>query len=264
MVKYVDKLQQKITTLQKESEESHGISAALQSQIDDDQEEKRQLEAKIEQLQKQLQEQQQQNESENWRLSNLVLNLQADIAKASSLMLSTMFKINRSSIKYTKQVKTRDQYDVWDATWKGFIPARVKTLKSGMSVSSFLQEAEVMAILQHPNLIELFGICSEGEPVLFMTEKLTETLFDFVRSAQKSLEVQPQLITIASKVASGMAYMESHGYIHSNLLARTVYIGREGKEVKIGGFNLARALPQGNKHTSLPEGGKISLQVDSA
>ena len=48
------------------------------------------------------------------------------------------------------------------------IPVALKTLKKESSPRDklkFLQEAAVMAQFRHPNVVTLFGIVSEGEPV---------------------------------------------------------------------------------------------------
>ena len=50
----------------------------------------------------------------------------------------------------------------------GKIPVAMKTLKVGSSAEDkkkFLQEAVIMAQFRHPNVVVLYGMVSEGEPV---------------------------------------------------------------------------------------------------
>lgn len=41
----------------------------------------------------------------------------------------------------------------------------VKTLKRSRNVVKFFQEAAIMAQFNHPNVLALYGIVTEGEPV---------------------------------------------------------------------------------------------------
>ena len=55
--------------------------------------------------------------------------------------------------------------------WMQSIEVAVKLMKEGtMSEQAFIEEAKVMTKLQHPNLVQLYGLCIEHRPICIVTE----------------------------------------------------------------------------------------------
>lgn len=55
--------------------------------------------------------------------------------------------------------------------WMNRIDVAVKLMKEGtMSERDFIEEAKVMTKLQHPNLVQLYGVCVEHRPICIVTE----------------------------------------------------------------------------------------------
>lgn len=55
-------------------------------------------------------------------------------------------------------------------TWNGSTKVAVKTLKPGtMSPKAFLEEAQIMKLLRHDKLVQLYAVVSE-EPIYIVTE----------------------------------------------------------------------------------------------
>ena len=53
----------------------------------------------------------------------------------------------------------------------GAMNVAVKTLKPGsMSNEEFLKEAAIMKKLRHPNLIQLYAVCTDQEPIFIISE----------------------------------------------------------------------------------------------
>ena len=55
---------------------------------------------------------------------------------------------------------------IWES--KGYFEVALKTLKAGsedMDKVKFLQEAAIMAQFKHPNIVILYGVVSDREPV---------------------------------------------------------------------------------------------------
>jgi len=59
-----------------------------------------------------------------------------------------------------------------------------------MDCTEFLAEAEVMKKLQHPHLIQLYGVCSMHEPILIITELMTKgSLLGYLKGLYSSYSV---------------------------------------------------------------------------
>ena len=57
---------------------------------------------------------------------------------------------------------------VWQSSALGAVEVAVKTLNKGSTKEDkirFLQEAAIMAQFRHPNVVEMYGVITEAEPV---------------------------------------------------------------------------------------------------
>ena len=155
-----------------------------------------------------------------------------------------------------KKLKLEDGIfsSIWKGILKGTIPVVIKALKPYLTITcDFFSEAEIMKKLQHNNLINLYGVCTQEEPFYIVTEFMKNgSLLDYMtKGPGKDLNL-PELIDIGAQVASGMAYLESQLCIHRDLRARNILVG-EGIMVKIGNFGLARFLVDGKYFPSETE-----------
>lgn len=127
--------------------------------------------------------------------------------------------------------------------WRGCRDVAVKMMKEGtMSEDDFIEEAKLMTKLQHPNLVQLYGVCSKHRPIFIVAEYMKHgSLLHFLRRHEKPLSERGPLLLldVCLQVASGMAYLESHNYIHRDLAARNCLVG-ENYVVKVADFGLAR------------------------
>ena len=153
------------------------------------------------------------------------------------------WEIERSSINLKKRLGAGQFGEVWEGIWNGTTPVAVKTLKTGsMGIQDFLAESQIMKKLQHEKLIQLYAVCTKGEPVYIVTELMKNgSLLDYLQKGEGRHMKLPELIDVAAQVASGMAYLEAQHYIHRDLAARNVLVG-EGNIVKIADFGLARVI----------------------
>ena len=80
-----------------------------------------------------------------------------------------------------------------------------------------------MKRFRHPKLLQLYGVCTRGEPSYIVTELMIHgSLLEYLREEGRSLKV-PQLIDMCAQFASGMAYLEEQNY-------NIIYPSRSGSQ----------------------------------
>ncbi|XP_004345109.1 protein tyrosine kinase src [Capsaspora owczarzaki ATCC 30864] len=156
--------------------------------------------------------------------------------------MKDQWEIPRSTIVLSRKLGAGQFGEVWEGTWNNVTKVAVKTLKPGsMAADDFLKEAAVMKTLRHPKLIQLYAVCTDGEPIYIITELMRHgSLLDYLHDKGRVLKV-PQLVDMSAQVAQGMAYLESQNFIHRDLAARNILVG-ENNICKVADFGLARFI----------------------
>jgi fyn-related kinase len=137
------------------------------------------------------------------------------------------WQIDRNGITLIRKLVSDEFTEVWEGIWNSDTPVTVKTLKSNqnMTISEFMQLANLMKKLQHRQVVHFYGLCSKEEPIFIITELLEHgSLLEYLRGKGRSLKLA-QLIDMASQVAAGMAYLEERNVIHRDLRARNIQVG---------------------------------------
>ncbi|KAL3114369.1 hypothetical protein niasHT_013659 [Heterodera trifolii] len=115
----------------------------------------------------------------------------------------------------------------------------------------FLIEASVMKQFNTTYIVKLYGVVSDGQPVLVVMELMAKgNLRDFLRSHRpgaeenkqnRCLPTAEQYFNWAAQIADGMAYLESLRFCHRDLAARNCMVHAD-ESVKIGDFGMARDI----------------------
>ena len=73
-----------------------------------------------------------------------------------------------------------------------------------MEVDDFIKEAQVMKKLIHPNLLQLFAVCTLEEPIFIVTELMKHgSLQEYLRRGEGRYANIQQCIDMIAQIASG-------------------------------------------------------------
>ena len=85
----------------------------------------------------------------------------------------------------------------------------------------------------HENIIKLYGVCFEGEPMYMIFEYMpNEDLHNFLRQRAPSDGELSQLLSKSVQIARGLAYLAAKRYLHRDIAALNVLLGKK-REVNI-------------------------------
>ncbi|XP_052474262.1 uncharacterized protein LOC128030570 isoform X2 [Carassius gibelio] len=128
--------------------------------------------------------------------------------------------------------------------------AVVKELRisaSPLEQRKFLAESEPYRSLQHPNILQCLGQCSESVPFLLVMEfcQLGD-LKRYLRAQRKSDGMTPDLLNrdlltlqrMAYEITSGLLHLHENNYIHSDLALRNCLLTSD-LTVRIGDYGLS-------------------------
>ena len=73
-----------------------------------------------------------------------------------------------------------------------------------MEVQDFVAEAQKMKRLHHPNLLQLYGVCTLEEPIYIIMELMKHgSLLEYLRTGDGRYIKEPQMIDILAQIAAG-------------------------------------------------------------
>ncbi|XP_054621745.1 melanoma receptor tyrosine-protein kinase-like isoform X3 [Dunckerocampus dactyliophorus] len=140
------------------------------------------------------------------------------------------------------------------------IPVAIKVLREATSPKAnkeILDEAYVMASVDHPHVCRLLGICLTSSVQLITQLMAYGCLLDYVRHHQENVGAQ-WLLNWCVQIAKGMSYLEERHLVHRDLAARNVLV-KTPNHVKITDFGLAKLLTADEKEYH-SDGGKVPIK----
>ncbi|XP_052447457.1 receptor tyrosine-protein kinase erbB-4-like [Carassius gibelio] len=140
------------------------------------------------------------------------------------------------------------------------IPVAIKILNESTGPKAnveFMDEALIMASMEHPHLVRLLGVCLS--PTIQLVTQLMPhgCLLDYVHEHQENIGSQ-LLLNWCVQIAKGMMYLEERRLVHRDLAARNVLV-KSPNHIKITDFGLARLLDVDEKEYN-SDGGKMPIK----
>lgn len=137
------------------------------------------------------------------------------------------------------------------------IPVAIKVLSGTNTSKEFLDEAYIMASVEHPNLLKLLAVCMTSQMMLVTQLMPLGCLLDFVRTYKEKIGSKP-LLNWCTQIARGMLYLEERRLVHRDLAARNVLV-QTPNCIKITDFGLAKLLDIDEEQYKAA-GGKMPLK----
>ncbi|XP_062311054.1 tyrosine-protein kinase Tec isoform X1 [Osmerus eperlanus] len=159
------------------------------------------------------------------------------------------WEINPSELTFMKELGSGQFGVVRLGKWRAQHKVAIKAIREGaMLEEDFIEEAKVMMRLSHPKLVQLYGVCSQQDPVYIVTEFMElGCLLNHVRQHRDHLAAG-SLLSFCLDVSEGMEHLEHHGFIHRDLAARNCLVNA-ALVVKVSDFGMARYVLD-NQYTS--------------
>ncbi|KAI6176265.1 Protein kinase domain-containing protein [Aphelenchoides bicaudatus] len=129
------------------------------------------------------------------------------------------------------------------------------------NIEDFLREGDVMSKLDHPNVLQLLGICysMDGVPSLVLPFMQLGDLRTYVADIYRQVCVI-EVIDFSQQICEGMSYLSSQKIVHRDLAARNCMLN-EKYVVKIADFGLAVDLSQHDYHARDSIGSPLRLAL---
>lgn len=108
----------------------------------------------------------------------------APITEGLTHSFMNTYEVDRSQFKLERKIGQGQFGDVWQGEYVvSRMKVAIKTLKEGMNAQDFRAEADLMKQLSHPKLIQLYALCTKGEPIYIVTELMVNgSLLDYLQT----------------------------------------------------------------------------------
>ena len=114
----------------------------------------------------------------------------------------------------------------------------------------FAREAKIVAVLQHPNIIQVIDQGTQTGLHYFVMEYIEGTSLDKLLKEKGKLSLS-QALYIMGEVCKGVACAHRQGVVHRDLKPSNILIAENGKLVKISDFGIAFLATSAGKMSTL-------------
>jgi serine/threonine protein kinase len=132
---------------------------------------------------------------------------------------------------------------------KQLLPDKVKDERR---VKRFVQEAQIAAALEHPNVVTIYGLRIEDQQFYMILEYLPDGSLQELIDRQGKLSVA-HAVKLISGICEGLAKLHSKGIVHRDVKAENILLTADGRP-KITDFGVAH-VPQAAGGLGLTQAG---------
>jgi serine/threonine-protein kinase len=130
----------------------------------------------------------------------------------------------------------------------------LKTITSGLSgkpelLERFYQEARSAGALQHPNIVTIFELGTEGDIPFIAMEFLEGDSLEKIVQRRDELALSKK-IGFMAQICSALDYAHKHGVIHRDIKPGNIMLTKDGT-VKVVDFGIARLVDTSRTQTGL-------------
>ncbi|CAN1175817.1 Serine/threonine-protein kinase STY17 [Linum perenne] len=176
-----------------------------------------------------------------------------DIGKGSPAHeKSGEWEIDQRLLKHEEKIASGSYGDLYRGVYLGQDVA-IKVLRSehlnSSQVDEFSHEVAILREVQHINVVQFVGACTEYPNLCIVTEYMPGgSLYDYLHKNHDSLKLS-QLLKFAIDVSKGMEYLHQNNIIHRDLKTANLLMDADNV-VKVADFGIARFQNQGGVMTA--------------
>ncbi|GAB2282891.1 Serine/threonine-protein kinase sty17 [Dionaea muscipula] len=161
-------------------------------------------------------------------------------------------EIEISLLKFGSKVASGTCGDLYYGTY-GDQEVAIKILKPERVntdlLKEFFQELNIMRKIQHKNVVQFIGACTQPPTLCIVTEFMPRgNVFDFIHKQRGAFKL-PSLVRAAIDVSQGMEYLHQNHIVHRDLKTANLLMN-EDEVIKITDFGIARVQAQTGIMTS--------------
>ena len=105
----------------------------------------------------------------------------------------------------------------------------------------FKREAEAVASLSHPNIVNVYDVGEDGKVHYIVMEYVDGQNLKEIIQDEGSLEEYTAL-DIAKQIARALSAANRNGIIHRDIKPHNILISKDGRQVKVADFGIAKAV----------------------
>ncbi|KAL2321172.1 hypothetical protein Fmac_030141 [Flemingia macrophylla] len=137
-------------------------------------------------------------------------------------------------------------------------------IETEKTIKQFMKETEILCLLQHQNLVSLYGRTSRhsNKHMLVYEYISNDTLSKHLRESSRGKLPWLTRLKIAIETATALVYLHDSGIIHRDVKGSNILLD-ENFTVKVADFGFSRSLPDFASHVStIPVGTRAYIDPD--